>query len=248
MALTHSPEALRAEGIRKSFGSLEVLKGVDLTACKGDVIAIIGGSGSGKSTLLRCLNLLEHPTAGSLRIDGEEVGLTPDGRGHLGAASNAQIRRIRTKLAMVFQSFNLWSHMTLLENVTEVPVRVLGIPRDKATAEAMELLDRVGLADADENVVVVGDVLGSQRPSDTEAPEKARPCNAIVVAIVEMKQPMTGQVFQAAYRAVSLQILRTAHWRDDFRRERMDLVARPVRSPVGDRQGYAVIGQFERAV
>ncbi|MCO6052224.1 ATP-binding cassette domain-containing protein [Mesorhizobium sp. RP14(2022)] len=147
MALTHSPEALRAEGIRKSFGSLEVLKGVDLTACKGDVIAIIGGSGSGKSTLLRCLNLLEHPTAGSLRIDGEEVGLTPDGRGHLGAASNAQIRRIRTKLAMVFQSFNLWSHMTLLENVTEVPVRVLGIPRDKATVEAMELLDRVGLAD-----------------------------------------------------------------------------------------------------
>lgn len=147
MHSAHPPEALRAIGIRKTFGTLEVLRGVDLTARQGQVVAIIGGSGSGKSTFLRCLNLLEHPTAGSIHVNGEEIALAPDGHGHLGPSSGAQIRRVRSKLAMVFQSFNLWSHMTLLENVIEVPIRVLGVERARAVDEAERLLARVGLSE-----------------------------------------------------------------------------------------------------
>ncbi|MFD2816667.1 ABC transporter ATP-binding protein [Paracoccus aerius] len=140
-----SPEALHVEGIRKSFGSHEVLKGIDLTALQGDVVAIIGGSGSGKSTFLRCLNFLEHPSAGTVRINGEDISLKPDGHGNLAPSSGAQIRRIRSRLAMVFQSFNLWTHMTLLENVIEAPVRVLGLERKEAVLQAEDLLNRVGL-------------------------------------------------------------------------------------------------------
>ncbi|MTH34371.1 ATP-binding cassette domain-containing protein [Paracoccus limosus] len=144
VALT-SPEALHVTGIRKSFGALEVLKGIDLTAMQGDVIAIIGGSGSGKSTFLRCLNFLEHPSAGTVRINGEEIALARDGHGNLAPSSGAQLRRIRSRLAMVFQGFNLWTHMTLLENVIEAPVRVLGLERKDAVWQAEALLDRVGL-------------------------------------------------------------------------------------------------------
>ncbi|TCT44512.1 ABC transporter ATP-binding protein [Martelella mediterranea] len=138
-------EAVAVEDLHKSFGDLEVLKGVSLSARQGNVIAIIGGSGSGKSTLLRCINMLEWPTRGTVKVHGEEIALKADGRGGLMPANRKQIQRIRTRLAMVFQNFNLWQHMTLMQNVIEVPVHVLGIKRDEAIAEAERLLKRVGL-------------------------------------------------------------------------------------------------------
>ena len=140
---TTRPEAIRVEGLHKSFGSLEVLKGVDLTAREGDVVAIIGGSGSGKSTLLRCINFLETPSSGRIVIGGEDVAMRPDGS----PASRRQIEGIRRRLGMVFQQFNLWTHKTVLENLIEVPVHVLGTPKDQAVDRARKLLARVGLAD-----------------------------------------------------------------------------------------------------
>jgi polar amino acid transport system ATP-binding protein len=136
------PEAIRVEGLRKSFGTLEVLKGVSLTAQEGDVVAIIGGSGSGKSTMLRCINFLETPSAGQIVIGGEAVKMKPSGE----CADRRQIERLRQRLGMVFQQFNLWSHMTVLQNLIEVPVHVLGVPRAEAVEQARRLLDRVGLA------------------------------------------------------------------------------------------------------
>lgn len=133
--------------LHKYFGALEVLKGISLTAHDGDVVALIGASGSGKSTFLRCVNMLENPTSGSVAINGEEIRLKPDGGGGLAPADRKQIERIRSRLGMVFQSFNLWSHMTLIQNVMEVPVHVLGVPKADARAEAEALLARVGLAD-----------------------------------------------------------------------------------------------------
>ncbi|MCK0138500.1 ATP-binding cassette domain-containing protein [Aliiroseovarius sp. F47248L] len=140
---TEETEAIRVTDLHKSFGTLEVLKGVSLTAHKGDVVAIIGGSGSGKSTFLRCINFLETPSSGQIVINGEEVLMRPDGT----PVKRRQIERIRTRLGMVFQAFNLWTHRTLLENVIEVPVHVLKVPRDKAIERAKELLERVGLGD-----------------------------------------------------------------------------------------------------
>ena len=134
-------EAIHIAGLRKSFGSLEVLKGVSLTACEGDVVAIIGGSGSGKSTMLRCINFLETPSGGQIRINGEQVALLPSGV----PANRKQIESLRTRLGMVFQSFNLWAHRTLIENVIEVPIHVLKISRPEALAKAEQLLKRVGL-------------------------------------------------------------------------------------------------------
>lgn len=122
-----------------------MLKGVSLTARQGDVIAIIGGSGSGKSTFLRCINMLEMPSAGSVTIHGETIDLKNDGHHGLRPANRRQIERIRSQLAMVFQSFNLWQHMTVLQNVIEVPIHVLGMKRDEAVGIAETLLRRVGL-------------------------------------------------------------------------------------------------------
>lgn len=139
-------EAIHVENLHKKFGELHVLKGVSLSARDGDVVAIIGGSGSGKSTLLRCINCLENPTSGLIRVNGEEIKLKADSHGNTVPADRRQIERIRSRLGMVFQSFNLWSHMTLLENVIEVPVHVLGVRRDEAIATAEALLERVGLA------------------------------------------------------------------------------------------------------
>ncbi|WP_260103466.1 ABC transporter ATP-binding protein [Phaeobacter inhibens] len=136
-------EAIRVSDLHKSFGALEVLKGVSLTAKQGDVVAIIGGSGSGKSTMLRCINFLETPNSGEIVIAGETVAMRQDGS----PADRRQIERIRTRLAMVFQQFNLWTHRTLLENVIEVPVHVLKVPRSEAIHRAHELLARVGLGD-----------------------------------------------------------------------------------------------------
>ncbi|TIT55365.1 MAG: ATP-binding cassette domain-containing protein, partial [Mesorhizobium sp.] len=140
-------EAIHVENLHKKFGQLHVLKGVSLSARDGEVIAIIGGSGSGKSTLLRCINCLENPTSGIIRVNGEEIKLKADSHGHTIPADRRQIERIRSKLGMVFQNFNLWSHMTLIENVIEVPVHVLGVKRDQAIAQAEKLLARVGLAE-----------------------------------------------------------------------------------------------------
>ncbi|MCZ8375296.1 MAG: ATP-binding cassette domain-containing protein [Beijerinckiaceae bacterium] len=147
MPMAESPvEKLRAEGLRKSFGTVEVLKGVTLAANSGDVIAMIGSSGSGKSTVLRCLNLLEKPNAGRIVVCGEELRLAPDRRGELDAQDPQQLQRMRARLAMVFQQFNLWGHMTALENVIEAPIRVLGLSRAEAIARAERYLDRVGVS------------------------------------------------------------------------------------------------------
>ncbi|WP_420349632.1 ABC transporter ATP-binding protein [Pelagibius sp.] len=139
---------MEAEDVHKSFGNLEVLKGVSITACEGDVIAMLGSSGSGKSTFLRCVNLLEKPNAGRITVGGETLRLVPGKHGEGLVAEDAeQIRRIRARLAMVFQSFNLWSHMTVLENVIEAPIHVLKRPKAEATAYGEEILQRVGLYD-----------------------------------------------------------------------------------------------------
>ncbi|ESY77874.1 ATP-binding protein [Mesorhizobium sp. LNHC220B00] len=138
-------EAIHVENLHKNFGALRVLKGVSLSARDGDVVAVIGGSGSGKSTLLRCINCLEDPTSGVIRVNGEEIRLKRHGAGNSVPADRKQIERIRSRLGMVFQSFNLWSHMTLLENVIEVPVHVLGVSRKVAIVDAEKLLARVGL-------------------------------------------------------------------------------------------------------
>jgi arginine/ornithine transport system ATP-binding protein len=140
-----APLAIAAQGVRKRFGAVEVLKGIDLEAREGDVIAMIGASGSGKSTFLRCLNLLERPTAGRIAIGGEELALKPDGRGDLTAADPAQLRRCRARLAMVFQQFNLWSHMTARQNVMEAPMKVLGLTRAEAGERADAYLAKVGV-------------------------------------------------------------------------------------------------------
>ncbi|KQV44579.1 MULTISPECIES: ATP-binding cassette domain-containing protein [unclassified Rhizobium] len=143
--MTDEAQAIAVTDLHKRFGPLEVLKGVSLTANQGDVIAIIGGSGSGKSTLLRCINMLELPTAGSVSIHGETIAMKKDGRGGLMPSNRKQVERMRAQLGMVFQSFNLWQHMTILQNVIEAPLHVLGRPKDEAIATAEALLRRVGL-------------------------------------------------------------------------------------------------------
>jgi len=137
---------LQVENIHKRFGSNEVLKGVSLSAYAGDVISIIGSSGSGKSTFLRCINLLEKPHQGRITVGGEALDLVPDKQGELNAKDPKQLQRLRTKLAMVFQHFNLWAHMTVLDNIIEAPVHVLGVSRDEAVATARKYLARVDLA------------------------------------------------------------------------------------------------------
>jgi arginine/ornithine transport system ATP-binding protein len=136
---------LQVEDIHKRFGSNEVLRGVSLTAHAGDVISIIGSSGSGKSTFLRCINLLEKPHRGRIVVAGEELRLNPGAGGQFEAADPRQLQRLRTKLAMVFQHFNLWAHMTVLQNIIEAPVHVLKLPHDQAVATARKYLAKVGL-------------------------------------------------------------------------------------------------------
>ncbi len=140
-------QKLFVDAIHKQYGDNEVLKGVSLKANAGDVISVIGSSGSGKSTMLRCINFLEQPNAGRIVVDGEEVHTRADKRsGGLQVADAKQLQRVRTKLAMVFQHFNLWSHMTVLENIIEAPVHVLGLARREAEERAREYLEKVGLA------------------------------------------------------------------------------------------------------
>ena len=142
-----TPVAIRIRDLRKSFGSLEVLKGISIDAHEGEVISILGSSGSGKSTLLRCINLLETPNSGSISIAGEEIRLREARDGRSRPADPRQVDRIRSELGMVFQSFNLWSHRTVLENVIEAPIHVLKRPRREAIEEVEALLAKVGIAD-----------------------------------------------------------------------------------------------------
>ena len=143
--MSSAPYKLQIDNIHKRFGNNEVLRGVSLSAKAGDVIAIIGSSGSGKSTLLRCINLLERPNAGRITVAGQELMLVPDKNGELSARDPKQLQALRTKLAMVFQHFNLWAHMTVLQNIIEAPVHVLGISREQAVQTARRYLQRVDL-------------------------------------------------------------------------------------------------------
>ena len=141
---------LELTDIRKSFGEHEVLRGVSLTAHRGDVISVIGSSGSGKSTLLRCINLLERPNAGTIAVAGETLALAMAKDGMLRAVDARQLQRIRAKVAMVFQNFNLWSHKTALENVIEAPIHVLKLSKDEAVARARRDLAKVGLSNIED--------------------------------------------------------------------------------------------------
>ena len=125
---------IEVKGLKKSFGDLEVLKGIDQTVEEGEVLVIIGPSGSGKSTMIRCINHLEEPNAGEIYIDGELI-------------TSKNLDKIRTKMGMVFQQFNLFPHMSVLGNLTCGPINVLGIKKEEAEAKAMKLLERVGLAE-----------------------------------------------------------------------------------------------------
>ena len=144
--MTDTVPVIEIRDLHKSYGDLEVLKGVDIAAQKGDVVSLIGSSGSGKSTLLRCANLLEDSQQGDNLFKGEPVDWK--GRGlNRRPADQKQILRIRTNLSMVFQQFNLWAHMTILQNVMEAPLTVLGRDRNEAEASARKYLEKVGIGD-----------------------------------------------------------------------------------------------------
>ena len=138
---------LRVHQIHKRFGPLEVLKGVSLDAAEHEVVSLIGASGSGKSTLLRCINLLAIPDQGDIWIDGVRLPLSEGAKPPRRVTDQKAVRQMRARLAMVFQSFNLWQHMTIVENVMEAPVHVLGVPRAEARERAEALLARVGISD-----------------------------------------------------------------------------------------------------
>ena len=140
-------QAISVEDLHKRFADNEVLKGVNLSADKGEVISVLGSSGSGKSTLLRCINFLEIPDSGRIKVAGEEVLMQKNRRGENRPADKRQVERIRSRLAMVFQQFNLWSHMTILDNVMEAPLHVLKHPRKEVRERALHYLDKVGIGD-----------------------------------------------------------------------------------------------------
>lgn len=145
--MSQPPIALDLQDIHKSYGSLEVLKGVSLTAYDGDVISILGSSGSGKSTLLRCINLLENPTQGKIILGQEELQLKPHKKDGLVPVNVKQLEALRAKVGFVFQNFNLWPHKTILANIIEGPTQVLKLSRAEAISDAEKLLAKVGLLD-----------------------------------------------------------------------------------------------------
>lgn len=138
---------LSVTDLHKRYGEHEVLKGVSLNAKAGDVISIIGSSGSGKSTFLRCINFLEKPSEGAISVSNEIIQLVRDKDGQLKVADKNQLRLLRTRLTMVFQHFNLWSHMTVLENVMEAPIQVLGLSKADAKVRAIKYLEKVGIGE-----------------------------------------------------------------------------------------------------
>jgi len=133
---TENRVLIKVEGLEKSFGSLNVLTGIDIEICKGEVVVVVGPSGSGKSTFLRCLNRLEESTGGSIFFNGEDI-----------TGAKVNINKHRQKMGMVFQQFNLFPHMTIMKNLTIGPMKLLGKSKAEAEAKAQELLDRVGLGD-----------------------------------------------------------------------------------------------------
>ena len=144
---TNTETALVVDDLHKRFGTVEVLKGVHLHAQFGDVISMLGSSGSGKSTFLRCINLLETPDSGSVTVHGETIRMSRDKSGNPVPGDMQQVIRLRSKLGMVFQSFNLWSHMTVLQNVTEALVHVLKMPKSESIERAEATLNKVGMYD-----------------------------------------------------------------------------------------------------
>ena len=140
-----APPVLRVHALWKRFGHLEVLRGVSFTAAEGAVISIIGASGSGKSTLLRCVNLLEVPEQGEIALDGETIRLRTRRDGTREPEDRAQVDRVRARIGMVFQSFNLFPHMSVSDNITLAPTKVLGVSKRDARARAEALLERIGL-------------------------------------------------------------------------------------------------------
>ncbi|MFJ4443418.1 amino acid ABC transporter ATP-binding protein [Pseudomonas sp. NPDC089422] len=139
----HDEVVVSIKDLSKSFGGIEVLRGVSLDVKKGSVVSILGSSGSGKSTLLRCINWLEVPDRGSITIGGQPIGVTETGK----PMDNKTLAAVRARTAMVFQSFNLWPHLTVLQNVTEAPIRVSKVPKEAARQQAEELLRKVGMLD-----------------------------------------------------------------------------------------------------
>ena len=137
---------LVVQDVRKKFGEVEVLNGISLEAAAGDVISVIGASGSGKSTFLRCINFLERPDSGKIMVDGELINIGERGVSNPSRLDAAQLQRVRKKLGMVFQHFNLWSHMTAIQNVMEAPIRVLGLSKKEAEESAKAYLAKVGLS------------------------------------------------------------------------------------------------------
>jgi polar amino acid transport system ATP-binding protein len=138
---------VKVEDLHKSFGALEVLKGIDFEVDRGEVVCIIGPSGSGKSTLLRCVNLLEIPERGRIYLEGHLIGFRQTAGGRLVKAPEREINRARSEIGMVFQQFNLWPHKTVLGNLIEAPIRVRGLSRAQAVEVAEQLLRKVGLMD-----------------------------------------------------------------------------------------------------
>ncbi|MGG7579313.1 ATP-binding cassette domain-containing protein [Rhizobium sp. YTUHZ045] len=145
--MTATTIALSVRDMHKSFGPLQVIRGISLDALEGDVVSIVGSSGSGKSTFLRCINLLETPDSGEVTVDGETISMQRNADGVHRPADRKQVDRIRSRLGMVFQSFNLWSHKTVLENLIEAPIHVQRRSRAECIDEAEALLAKVGIAD-----------------------------------------------------------------------------------------------------
>ena len=145
--MSRADSILRIERLRKTFGSTEVLRGIDLAVDRGEVLCVIGPSGSGKSTLLRCINFLEEPTSGLVYVDGEPIGYRVDAAGRRVRESFREINRLRERIGIVFQAYNLWPHRTALGNVIEALLVVRRQPRAAAEAVGLEMLERVGLAD-----------------------------------------------------------------------------------------------------
>ena len=137
---------LKAENIEKSFHNKKILQGVGLSVRYGEIVSFLGPSGSGKSTFLRCLNLLETPDKGKITIEGDEYEIVPS-KGKLTVKGNKDIQKLRTCFGMVFQSFNLWAHMTILENITEAPINVLKNNKKESIEKAYQLLEKVGILD-----------------------------------------------------------------------------------------------------
>lgn len=142
---THTPLfAVEVRNVSKSFGGIEVLRDVCLNVAHGQTVSVLGPSGSGKSTLLRCINWLEEPDSGEIFIAGVRIGVRADGKIRM---SDRDLARMRACIGMVFQSFNLWPHLSVLENVTEAPIHVLGMAKDEAIARAEKLLEKVGIGE-----------------------------------------------------------------------------------------------------